>query len=184
MAEISITIEGANRVSAMLSAFPRETTQAMNRALKRARESTHTHAARLLSKDMGLNVSDVKGRLRVMERELEFEVRASLKRIPLIDFPARQNRAPHAFTATMPSGHRGIFRRVPQQSPRRGPKPNRSGLPIRELFGPSLGRVLGKYRHEIVSRAYEVFDNELHRLLDRFIQGGVGRGTSGGTSAG
>lgn len=66
------------------------------------------------------------------------------KRLPLIqmDPRAQQNRTgityrgsggarrsiPHAFMATMPSGHRGIYAR----------KPGAARLPIRELLGPSL----------------------------------------------
>lgn len=52
---------------------------------------------------------------------------------------------PHAFIATMPSGHTGIFRRLPNSTHRTVVKNGRkisTQLPIRELYGPTIVGVL------------------------------------------
>lgn len=50
----------------------------------------------------------------------------------------------HAFIATMPNGHRGVFERTGNQHKKvvRNGKTVRSGLPIKELFGPSIPKSL------------------------------------------
>lgn len=176
--QIAVEILGASKVSVFLDTFPSETGKAILRALKRGTDSAATHAGRVVASDMGLKIGDVRKRVRVIPptgETLAGELRGSLKRIPLIDF-AKRSKVPHAFPATMPSGHRGIFVRSPLHSTRRGPKPNRSGLPIRELLGPSVGRVLSNHQGEILARGSEVFLKEFDRLLDRIIQGSAGVG--------
>ena len=98
------------------------------------------------------------------------QLAASLKRIPLIRWNARQvgrgvsyrlkggrGRHPNAFIAAMRSGHRGVFVRGTTR-----------GLPIKELFGPSLGHVFQKYRPEGEARVEEVFRTTLdHELVVR-----------------
>jgi hypothetical protein len=193
--QISVEVEGASKVSVFLDAFPRETGRAILRALRRGKEMAQTRANRVISQDMGLKVGDVRKRIRLIEptaETLAYELRGSLKRIPLIEFGARgpepsrgkgrgvsyrigsggRGRHAHAFITTVGS-HRGVFERKPGAS-RRGPAPNRSQLPIKELFGPSIGRVMDKHRSEIVSVGESAFKNELDRLLNRIIQGGVG----------
>jgi hypothetical protein len=104
-------------------------------------------------------------------------------RIPLIDFSARGpepsrgrgrgvsyklagagGRLPHAFIATMRSGHRGVFERSPGGK-RRGPKPERSQLPIHEKFGPSIAVV---FQHQIpvgeARRAEVLVKNVQHEI--------------------
>ena len=149
-----------------IDAAPKKTSIALLRALKRGTKSARTHAARVVSKDIGLKVGDVRKRIRLKEpngQTLTGELRADLKRIPLIKFKGGRKRRPrHAFVATMPTGHEGIFKR-------RG----RSRLPIRELFGPSVGRVFDLHRNEIMARGEEVVAAEIDRQLKR-IFGGVG----------
>jgi hypothetical protein len=62
---------------------------------------------------------------------------------------------PNAFIARMQSGHVGVFQRVAGSSGRRGPAPNRSQLPIRELFGPSIWQVFKKYEAVGLARGRE-----------------------------
>lgn len=185
MVQIAVEIDGASKVGVFLDAFPRETGKAILRALKRGTAAASTHANRVVSADMGLKVGDVRKRIRVVEPNgstLEGQLRASFRRVPLIDFgatgpdPSRgrgggvryrigtggRGRSPHAFIATMPTGHRGIFERKTTKR-----------LAIRELFGPSIGRVLSERQREILSRGSDAFLQELDRLLNRIIQGGV-----------
>jgi hypothetical protein len=82
-------------------------------------------------------------------------------RIPLIEFRARgpepsrgkgrgvrytlpsgRGLAPRAFIATMPSGHRGVFARLRPTRSRRGMASPSPALPISQLYGPSLYRVM------------------------------------------
>ncbi len=128
----------------------------------------HRHAevalAREVATDMGLKVGVVKNAIRVETatvNRLTATVIAKGAKIPLIDFSARgptpsrgrgrgvssslpSGRLPHAFIATMPGGHKGVFMRVPGGQ-RHGPAPHRSQLPIRELFGPSIAHVFQKH---------------------------------------
>jgi hypothetical protein len=50
----------------------------------------------------------------------------------------------HAFVATMPNGHRGVFERTGKGHKKvvKNGKTIRSGLPIKELFGPSIPQSL------------------------------------------
>ncbi|MFM0213742.1 phage tail protein [Paraburkholderia sediminicola] len=58
----------------------------------------------------------------------------------------------HAFIATMPNGHRGVFQRVGNGHKKvvRNGKTVRTGLPIKELFGPSIPTALG---NDVVEKA-------------------------------
>jgi hypothetical protein len=113
-------------------------------ALVDTAKSANVRAASAIAKHTGLKVAKVKPLLfydPVRVGEYETFLRSSRKRIPLIDFGARQmNPGARAakpwgraqvfqstFIATMRSGHRGVFRR-------RGT----SRLPIREMMGPSI----------------------------------------------
>ena len=173
MADISIEAD-TSKVDAFLDVFPKQTGIALLRALNRGTKSAATHANRVVAKDIGIKVGDARKRIRVKPpngQTLEGELRASLERIPLIELKKRgQRRVPHSFTATMPGGHVGIFKRV-RGSMHRGPKLHE--LPIRELKGPSVGRVVDKHAREITAKSEAEFVKEFDRLLDRIIGGRV-----------
>jgi hypothetical protein len=184
-------------VGVFLEAFPNETGRAILRALKRGKEMAQTRANRVISQDMGMKAGDVRKRIRVIEptaETLSYELRGSLRRVPLIELGARgpepsrgrgrgvsynlprgRGRISDAFIATVGTGaHRGVFKR--NRVTRREKRPNVWGsteLSIHELFGPSLGRVMDRHRSEIVSVGEHEFTKELDRLLDRIIQGGA-----------
>ena len=63
--------------------------------------------------------------------------------------PSR-TRYPHAFLAQMRSGHLGVFQRV-----------GRTRLPIRELRGPSIAHVFGKYVAVGIARGEEQLKKNL-----------------------
>jgi len=101
------------------------------------------------------------------------------RRLPLVEFKARgpepsrgrgrgvsyrlpsgQGRDPHAFIATMPSGHRGVFKR-------RGT----SRLSIHELFGPSLVKVFEKFLPIGAARGQEALVANLKHEVDFVLSG-------------
>jgi hypothetical protein len=138
---------------------------AVSRALNRTATSERAALSRAIASDMGLNVGTVKDAISIEQAtagRLSVRIVAKGKRIPLIDFKAKgpepsrgrgrgvvaklpggRGQYAHAFIATMRSGHRGVFQRVPNGS-RHGAAPNRSQLPIYELFGPSIVKVFEK----------------------------------------
>jgi len=137
--------------------------------------------ARVVSKDMGLKVSDVRDRITIRDATLSrlaVTLYASAKRLPLILFrasgpePSRgkgrgvsanlggRKRYPQAFIATMNSGHRGVFQR-------RG----LSRLPIAELHGPSIAHVFTKHEQVGIDRAREQLAKNLgHELAFEMSQ--------------
>lgn len=165
--------------------------QRIARALSRGAGSARTFMAREVSRDMGLKVSVVRDEIRLEEpnpEALTARLIVKGKRIPLIDFNARgpepsrgrgrgvtariggsSKRYPHAFIATMRSGHRGVFTRV-TGARRRGPAPARSQLPIVELRGPSLPHVFSKYLSLGVARGQEQIIKNLEHELKFALQ--------------
>jgi hypothetical protein len=144
---------------------------AVRRALKRAGTSGRAEMTKQIAKDTGLPSRRIRTDIRITtvgDTALRLEVTG--KRIPLVAFKARgpepsrgrgrgvsyrnpqspNTRAPHAFIATMRSGHRGVFER------KRG-----SRTPIRELFGPSLVRVFEKFLPAGARRAQEALKKNL-----------------------
>lgn len=149
---------------------------AIARALNRTADSAKTAVARAIAADLGLKVGVVKDNIVVEKASTYFltaTFRASAKRVPLVDFRARgpepsrgkgrgvtaklpsgAGTYPHAFLATMATGHRGVFMR-------KGP----ARLPIRELFGPSIWQSFVKNQQVAVSRAEEqLTKNIAHEL--------------------
>ncbi len=181
MAEITISAD-ASKATTFLNTFPRETSKAAFFALKRATKSAATLANRVVAKDMGLKVGAVRKRIKVIEprgSNLIGMLRADPRRIPLIEFRAkgpepsrgrgsgvtariggRSGRIRSAFISTMPSGRRGVFKRTGKRR-----------LPIRELKGPSVGRVMDEHTREITARGQQVFETEFDRLLERILSG-------------
>lgn len=164
-----------------------------NRALVRALNKTATTARAQASREIrdegyGLKVGDIKGALSVRKAVaalLTAKVRATGRPISLYKYGARQTRngvtvnvlhgrklIAHAFIATMPNGHVGVFLRVDSAAhaqaaangaikayagKRKGAY--RHGLPIRELFGPSIPAA---FSNDAVMRALE------QAIRDRF----------------
>lgn len=183
MAGLTIEMDAKAMLGAIDRA-PAKAGRAIVRSIKRGTMAGKTLMARLVAKDMGLKVGDVK--TQIISREPRAndpvptgELRAALKRIPLIKFRAKgpepsrgqgrgvsyklqggRKRLPHAFIAPMGSGHRGVFMR-------RGT----GRLPIVELFGPSIGRVFIKHQPQVMARAQEQISKELKHNL-QFLLGG------------
>jgi hypothetical protein len=174
---VQLTVTGDKEIIADFKEKPQAVTRALVRALNRSILAGNTLMARLIAADTGLKQSDVKAAMRKADATISrpsAAIFASLKRIPLIKFGARgpepsrgkgggvsyrlkggRGRIREAFIATMRSGHRGVFVRVP--GARR--------LPIDEKFGPSIGHVFGKHRPQGIQKVLDVFDkNMAHEL--------------------
>jgi len=186
---MTVTLEDTNALIADFRNFPGTTTRAMVRALNRAIASGRTFMVRELARDTGLRSTDLRAALSMREATFdkpEARLATTLKRIPLVKFNARgpepsggrgqgvsyrlpssKGRVPTAFIATMRSGHRGVFVRSSKLTLRANQFKGftRKRLPIRELFGPSLGHVFAKYRPAALVKLREAFDkNFAHEL--------------------
>lgn len=153
------------------------------RALNKTAASAQSAAVKTLAQDIGLNQRAVRSAfwLRKASARCLTAVMGTVKgkRLPLIqiDPKAKQGAAgvcyrgrggvqrliPHAFLATMPTGHRGIYAR----------KSGAGRLPIHELQGPSVAYVFQQSRvqetiHQTVALRWPVVcEQELRFELKR-----------------
>lgn len=149
-----VNIEGA---LAKFKAAVEEAPKAVQRALNKTAITARAQAARSIrDAGYGLKVGTIKGAFsirRATQADFKAILTATGKPIPLINYSARQTARgvtvsvkngrkliAHAFIATMSSGHEGVFIRVDNRHKRviRNGKVYYSGLPIKELFGPSV----------------------------------------------
>lgn len=163
-----VTVDGDNEIIQAIEVVREGAPRAIVRGLNRAIQAARTSEVRNISADTGLKASDVRNALTMKQAYMgsfEASLAAGVKRVPLLDFKARgpepsrgkgrgvsyamqggRETIPSAFIATMRSGHRGVFARK-----------GAARLPIKELFGPSIGKVFMKFRGEAIARAEEVF---------------------------
>ncbi len=176
--ELAIEVDNKMVLKA-LKAYPKKAERASVRALNKAAKSGKSLLTRKIAKDMGLKVGDIRDKIfmrKASATNFFVLLRASLKRIPLVKFGAKatkrgvsyragskRTKLAGAFIATMPSGHRGVFKR----------RLATGRLPITELRGPSIGHVFLKYSDEALARAQEQFPKDLaHELRFAFTEGG------------
>lgn len=174
----TVTVEGIRLVAEEFEGYPRRAQAAIVRALNRGMTAGRTAMGRSIAADTGLKLSDVNKALRMRPATRSTpaaRLAAGFVRLPLIKFGAKrlgmrsrvggvvynvkrgvQARVPSAFIARMRSGHEGVFLRK-----------GRARLPIKQLFGPSLGQVFAKYRAPSLERALEVFRTTLNHELGR-----------------
>lgn len=127
------------------------------RAINKTAEQVKVQASREI-RDAGYNlkIAKIKKAItlrRASKTELVAVLRATGKPVGLINYSARQTKAgvsvqvkngrkliSGAFIATMPNGHKGVFVRKGHGHRKvvKGGKTTWSGLPIDELFGPSI----------------------------------------------
>jgi len=139
-----------------LDALGRRGPALMARAINRAGISGKTAVVKAVAADTGLPQKNVERDLKIDKANPtapQLTITVLGRRIPLIAFQARgpepskgrgrgvsyrlpgaRGRIANAFIATMPGGHRGVYKR-------RGT----GRLPIRELFGPSIPKVFEKF---------------------------------------
>lgn len=175
---LELTVD-TKKVEDFLDLSPKKTSVAVLRAVKRGTTAARTFAARTVAKDMGIKIGVARKAIRMTPPKGETVVgilHGSLKRIALIEFGAKGPRpsrgkgrvtyragggrrtAEGGFITTVGSGHEGVFKRS-----------GRLRLPIQELRGPSVGRVLDLHRDEVAGRGAEATLAELDRLLNRIF---------------
>lgn len=135
--------------------------KAVVRALNRTAQQARTAASQEV-RTAGYNIkaSAIKSSFSIAKASkgrLVVVLKATGRPIGLINYGARQTKSGvsvqvkagrtilrHAFIATMPSGHRGVFERIGNTHKRivRNGKALRTTLPIKELFGPSIPQSL------------------------------------------
>ncbi|AIO24413.1 phage tail protein [Burkholderia cepacia] len=148
-------------VTTSLNRYIGEQQKAVVRALNKTATQARTAAA-VEVRAAGYNIksSAIKNSFsiqRATRSNLVVVLKATGRPVALINYGARQGKngvsvqvkagrtvLRHAFIATMPNGHRGVFERTGKQHKKvvRNGKVRRSGLPIKELFGPSIPQSL------------------------------------------
>ncbi len=111
---------------------------AVRRALKRSATAGQTEMVKAIGADTGIQAKRIKADIRISElgdTGIQIEIKGN--RLPLLEFKAKgpepsygrgrgvsykltggKGRDPHAFIATMRSGHRGVFKRMEAASSR------------------------------------------------------------------
>jgi Prophage minor tail protein Z (GPZ) len=181
MAQTHVSVDISNALR-KFNLVQEETRSAIPRALNKTATTVRARAARQIrSVGYGIKIAAIKKSITIRKAnraELTAIVRAAGKPIPLINYSARKNKSgvtvavlngkktiDGAFIATMHTGHKGVFVRVGSAAERhaigrgalkvsKGPKKYsyKHGLPIRELFGPSVPNA---FANTIVQNALE-----------------------------
>lgn len=166
-----------SQARAQLAQLGAKVSRVVPRALNRAGTSARAAMVPLVAKDMGMKSGTVRERIVPVKADagrLVFTLRASAKRIPLIEFDAKGPRPsygrgrgvsargasgrktyPRAFLATVGSGHEGVFERKTS-----------ARLPIRELFGPSIAHVFLKHVEVGKARGQEALIKNLQSEIN------------------
>jgi hypothetical protein len=179
MTGFAVTVRSNVRAVVMdITAGAAECTPAVVRALNKTADQAKTRASREIRKaGYNLKAADVKAAINVKRASagnLTASVVAKGRPIPLIKFEARatgqgvsvrvqkgRKLIAHAFIATMPNGHRGVFERVNKTHVKyKGQW--RKDLPIKQLFGPGIPDALA---NEIVQGTLRQFIEERFPVL-------------------
>ena len=187
---LRVTTPDISRLQREVGRVPQGLRRALSMALNRTITGSRTDATRIITGDMFVRARDVRQTMRVgkasrarLSAYLRLRGKGSL---PLIDFNVRPRapgvrrpkvgvaarvlrtsqaaRIPGAFIARMRSGHVGVFERTTD-----------SRLPIRELFGPSFIRHLGKddKAAELQRRADVRLSKEIHGAVRKLTRVGL-----------
>lgn len=181
----TVEVLGVTVIDRDLEGQPAKVQRAFVRAAKRSIDSGRSVMVKLIADDTGLKQKDVRASIVMRYPTLaspEASMKAKSKRLPLIDFKARQVRAgvsyqsltggrstvPGAFIGTTKvqadgSGgvHEGVFKRV-----------GKKRLPLKQLYGPSIGQVFSRFRPHGVAMSLEVFDKNFDHEMDFLSSGG------------
>jgi len=179
MFEIKYEDKQLKQLQRTLAGIPRALPKVMSRGLNRTATEARTKVVRLLASRTKLKQKDVRAST-IMQKATYANWRAAVqisrKRIPIMRFGARQTKKgvtykksgsraliPHAFIATMASGHKGVFARKFS-----------SRLPIIEQRGPSLGQVFSgaqdeanRIQVESLARLQKNIDDQVKLILRR-----------------
>lgn len=180
----TVEILGSVIVDRDLEGQPVKVQRAFVRAAKRSIDSGRSVMAKLIAADTGLTQKVVREALSMRYPSMADPVasmRARTKRIPLIDFKARGPQPSRGrgagVTYRNPGGGRGLIANAfiavtRAQADGSGgshlgvfKRTGKKRLPIKQLYGPSIGQVFSKFRQQGVDRALEVFDKNFDHEL-------------------
>ncbi len=152
-------------------------TKAEKRASKRLAQTIINEFVKEIRKDYAVKSSALKENIKIIQGQETRIVAKGKQGIPLIQFPHTQTKKgvsfivsyqkgrrllPHAFIATMKSGHKGIFIRETIKR-----------LPIKEKFGPDLRlmlinpKMMRLYNYIIKTKYKDYYNRELKFYLQR-----------------
>lgn len=166
------------RIDAFIPATKRAVMTAASMAGGEAIRYARAEMTRQITARKAFKTGEVRDSLTIIypssKEVLVWRLRASNRAMPVFAFPgvrqtqqgvtvqikAGQNAAiPHAFIATMKSGHRGVFIRT-----------SKKRLPIRELYTSKIVNVFGDAVPAVVPLVQRKFDESFHRLLPLQVQ--------------
>lgn len=178
---LNINVEFDGKGTAQyLRGYQRAIETAKTRALNKIAAKARTAVIREIASDIGTPIAPVRKQV-TLQRATRFKrvaiLRATGRRIPIIKLKARQTRKgitygkggsrrtiPGGFIATMPSGHRGVFKRIGNKR-----------LPVTELHGPSVPKVftddkINRLVDRLIDKEFEtIFNRELTFALRKFV---------------
>ena len=174
----------------------------MSRAINKVLAGARTESARQISGEIKIKVATARKGMIIDKATFEKwvgTITLSARRIPLIEFAARElkkggvsyrieksgkrKRIPRAFIATMPTGHKGVFRRKPTGTSvggaivRRADSPLVGRLPIGEMRGPSIKEVF-KNAPIIIAAVTEKAATGLQKEITRQVELQLNRGNN------
>lgn len=159
---LSLNVQSDTKgIVASLTKYVGDQQKAVVRALNKTAEQARTAASQeVRAAGYNIKASAIKKSFviqRAKAGNLAVVLRATGRPIALINYDARNGKTGvsvrvktgrfvlrHAFIATMPNGHQGVFERTGNKHKvvTRNGKKVRTGLPIKELFGPSIPQSL------------------------------------------
>jgi hypothetical protein len=157
MIKLNVTVDMAQALTTLDRVSEEVREKAAMRAINKMADQVKVQASRdIRGAGYNIKIGTIKKAItigRASSSQLVARVRASGRPIGLINYGARKTRKgvsvqvkngrkiiPDAFIATMPNGHRGVFVRegATHKKVMTGGRVQWSGLPIRELYGPSI----------------------------------------------
>lgn len=177
MLKIDVNVDVQRALDRMTDLGVKVKEKAVVRALNDVADQAKVRASRdIRAAGYNLKAARIKKAIAVIRAQpgrLVAVVRASGRPIPLIEYDGRQDRkgrvtvkvkegrkvVADAFIATMPTGQKGIFVRLGTAHKRvvKNGRVRYSGLPIRELYGPSIPAVFGD---QVIQSALEALVRE------------------------
>jgi len=195
--QVNISQRDILDIEAALLGIRNGATRALTRAINRTLAGVRTDKTNEAAKVLNLKKTDIRNAVRINRAtwsNMAASVRRTGKPVPLAKFKGtRQVRRgvsvlvkiggqrtvlPHAFIATMRSGHVGVFWRKDDTwvgyadrsslPPRAyGRLPEHYRLPIKELYGPRVEDILSD--PDVMERLIEMADDRLQRNLDHEV---------------
>jgi hypothetical protein len=214
MIEIKLDKAALARVQMMLREVPREMPGIISRSINQAAQSARTEITRRLAKEVNLPQNRIRQGIalhKATRKSWQAVINVFGKMIPLIFFAARRLKKgvsyqiskaegrkqiketpATVFIQTMPSGHKGVFRRVGTAlwrgeraaSQRRRLEMRYKGshrigrLPIIQLMGPSLGAIFegaAGLARDVIAAGYKTLERNIDAQI-KWVLGKLGSG--------